>query len=362
MLTRPSGAGRRIAGVRPGWRSSRRRSRSWLARAATSPFQAPIACSSGASARLSRIAAGKLAAQHQPGAEAEDPDLDEQPQKLGNADEDRAAVARQGMVQERAVVVPMPSLQQGWQHAHGVHDLGVAHRRLATSLGDHPEIARLLQRRPHHQLVAEREREQEEGAYERERAEPGVQQPDHGDEHERPRHIEDRKDAFAADEAAQLGEITERLAAGRAPHERFAHAGREYRPAKRAIEPGADAHQRLATDHFEDPENQQREGGGCGERQERLDVAARQHTIEDLEHIERRNQHQQVQEQAESADHSQAPPRFAKRGLEGGRLNVLPHGASRFAVLVVWMQRRCAERCPLATLQRRLARRQDKRS
>ena len=38
-----------------------------------------------------------------------------------------------------------------------------------------------------------------------------MQEPDHGDEDQRPGGIEDREDAFAADEAAQLGEIAQRL-------------------------------------------------------------------------------------------------------------------------------------------------------
>ena len=70
--------------------------------------------------------------------------------------------------------------------------------------GRHPALVGRAERRPHDDLAAQREREQEHGAEERQHSEPW-QQPDDDDEHQRPGRIEDREDAFAADERAQAG-------------------------------------------------------------------------------------------------------------------------------------------------------------
>ena len=59
----------------------------------------------------------------------------EQAQELGHADDGGATVARLRLLLEGAIVVGMPAPQERGQHAHGVHDLGVAQRRLAAPLG-----------------------------------------------------------------------------------------------------------------------------------------------------------------------------------------------------------------------------------
>jgi hypothetical protein len=79
-------------------------------------------------------------------------------------------------------------------------------------------------------------------------------------------------------------------------------------------------------DHLEQTEHQEREAGGHGQRDQGLDVTARQHAVEHLKHVERRHQHQEIEEQAQPADRRQTLPRFAKGGLQGGRLRTLPHG------------------------------------
>ena len=156
-------------------------------------------------------AAGQLAIQHQVGAESEDGDLDEQAQELGAADHDGATVACLRVPLEGAIIIGMPAPQERRQHTHGVHHLGVAQRRLTALLGGHPALVGLAQRRAHDDFAGQRERKQKCGAEQCQHAEPRVQQPDHRDENQRPRRIENRKDTFAAEEGAQLGDIAQRL-------------------------------------------------------------------------------------------------------------------------------------------------------
>jgi hypothetical protein len=153
-----------------------------------------------------------------------------------------------------------------------------------------------------------------------------VQEPDDGDEHQRPGRVQDGEHALAADERAQLGQVAQRLGPDRAPGERLANARRQHRLGQAPIEPGADPDQRLVPDRLEQAEHQQSEAGDHGQREQGLDVAARQHAIEHLKHVERRYQHQQINEQAERSDHCQPTPRFAQGGFQGVRLRMLPHG------------------------------------
>ena len=192
-----------------------------------------------------------------------------------------------------------------------------------------PALVGLAERRPHGDLAAQREREQEESAKQREHPEPWVQQPDDENEHERPGRIEDRQDAIAADERAQSGEVAQRLGAERAPAERCAEARREHGLGQPSIEPDADPDQRLVPDRLQQTEHQQGKTGEHGQRDQGLDVAARQHAVEHLEHVERRDQDQEIEKQAERGDHAEAMPRFAQGRVQGGRPRLLPGGAAR---------------------------------
>ena len=65
-------------------------------------------------------------------------------------------------------------------------------------------------------------------------------------------------------------------------------------------------------DHLERAEYQQRKSGSHGQRHQGLDVAAGQHAVEHLEHVKRRDQHQQIEEQAKCGDHRQPAPHLAQ--------------------------------------------------
>jgi hypothetical protein len=73
-------------------------------------------------------------------------------------------------------------------------------------------------------------------------------------------------------------------------------------------------------DRLQQTEHQQGKTGEHGQRDQGLDVAARQHAVEHLEHVERRDQDQEIEEQAERSDHAKTMPRFAQGRIQGGRL------------------------------------------
>ena len=178
-LTRPSGTGRRNAGAAKRCSAQQRRNAVMAGARPDQTLSTPIACSTGASARPSRIEPAimppppvSLAPQHEIGAEAADADLEETGAGIGRADDRCAPVARLRLLIEHAIVVSMPASQQRRQHAHGVHDLGIAQRRLAPPLSGKPALVGRAERRPHDDLAAEREREQEPGAEERQPSEP----------------------------------------------------------------------------------------------------------------------------------------------------------------------------------------------
>ncbi len=191
---------------------------------------------------------------------------------------------------------------------------------LALPLGRDPDLVRGLERHPRRQLVAERECKQRDRARERQPAEPGMESQItatkagiHGASKNDSTPWLLRKPRSCARSRSAWAPIA-------CPGERVGETGREHgtesvRSSQAAIRTSA----RLRV-HVEQPEDEQREAREQRQRSQGIEVAGSPgHPVVDLKHIERRDQHQQVDEQAEAADRGQAASGLAKGGLDAVR-------------------------------------------
>ena len=128
------------------------------------PFQAPIACSTGASARPSRIDAaiiapgGELPVDHQRRASPKDQNLHEDADELGEADQRGIAIGGGELQGEHALVATAPTGQKAREHPHRVKGVSVADGLIsALDVGDRQD-ARVPERRARDEFVEDRER------------------------------------------------------------------------------------------------------------------------------------------------------------------------------------------------------------
>ena len=109
---------------------------------------APMIASTGCSVRPEQQGAGEdrpaadLVADRQPGADAQDGGLEEQPSAFAGRAQHHRAVA--GAVLRRQHVLPQhpPALGQRGAHAHGARAVGIAGDRFAELVGAHRHLAR----------------------------------------------------------------------------------------------------------------------------------------------------------------------------------------------------------------------------
>ena len=134
----------------------------------------------------------------------------------------------------------------------------------------------------------------------RDPAEPGMQQESRSHEDRQPGSIAEGNQPRAGEELAQRVDVTQPLHMARAgsPQARAVHCV-EGRAGDAGIEQQACAHQHSRTDHLQRRVDQQQGAGQHGDPDERRDAAAGQHAVVDLQHVERADEHQQVDEEAE---------------------------------------------------------------
>ena len=151
-----------------------------------------------------------------------------------------------------------------------------------------------------------------------------MKQPDHRDEDRRPRRIEHRLDALATEEAAELAEIAQHLGTDWDTVQPPVQAGADHRAGHLFLDPPADPRQDPAARHLQPAKHQQCEGDDQRKEQQRVGAAARQDAVEDLHHVERRDEHQQVDAETEQPDDDKAEPDLRERSLKF-RLHRLAH-------------------------------------
>ena len=239
----------------------------------------------------------------QVGAQPVQPDLQQQSHELGQCAADAGAVGAAGQRDQRFVVALSPLRDHRRHHAHRRDRIGIAHELFDAALGMAIALERRCNGAAGDQLVADRDDDQQQAACQREVAEHWVKQVD--DQHIQ-RHegcIEQVEDSRPREKAAQFDRVAKALGAAprgasRLSDDRVQHLWRELR-----VERDTDADQQPRADEIESRLDQQREDRRAGQQQQCVLAAAGQHVGEDGQHVQRQNQHQHVEEDAEQPQH-----------------------------------------------------------
>ncbi|MNN45685.1 hypothetical protein D3C81_1600320 [compost metagenome] len=137
-----------------------------------------------------------------------------------------------------------------------------------------------------------------------------MKQEQHRDIDRQPRRIKKRKQAVPGHELAQPGQIAERL--GRRVLATAVQCALETGPvdipAEQDVEPGADTNHDPRAYPLQQAHRHQQEGQNDSQHGQRRQAAARDYPSVDLKHIEGRDQHQCVDEQAEKTHRYETVP------------------------------------------------------
>ncbi|MNE03033.1 hypothetical protein D3C80_955220 [compost metagenome] len=239
----------------------------------------------------------------QPCAQAQYQRLQGQAQALGHCADRCRAFAAEVLAQEKTVVQPGPALTHRRQHAHRLHDFGITQVGASLLSGLLRQLPGFGERRLGQALVDPGEDRQQHGANQRHQPQPGAEQEHHQQVHREPRRIEKGKQRLASSELAQAGQVAQylvrrALVAGQAG----LVSGLEHPWVEAHVHLRAEADHHQAAHPFQQAHEGEQAEDHQAEHQQGHLVARRQHPVIDLQHVQRRRQHQQVDHRSEQAN------------------------------------------------------------
>lgn len=254
--------------------------------------------------------------QRQQRADAQHRYLQAKPAELRHGLQYGGAVAGAPLQGNAGLVPGEPALAQAGRHAHGVHCFGVALASLAHALRRGGSFRRFAEHLPGCQLGQQGQREQQQGAAQRDRAEQRMAEQDHGYEKRREGHVEEGQEPGAGKEPAQALEVAHDLAvAGGRGAEPACQHRLEQPCVQRAVETQPDTHQDARPQRLQQGVRQQQATRQQGQHQQRVLAVRVQDPVIDLHHVDRHGQQQQIDYETEHADREEAASRQPERGL-----------------------------------------------
>ncbi len=182
---------------------------------------------------------------------------------------------------------------------------------------------------PGDEIVARGEAEQDDDARYGQNSEGRMKEPNEGDEHHRPRRVEECQHAFAAEEIAQVGDVL-RPRVPATPGQAHVHGVAHHGSAELAVYPDADPAQDQPARLLQRAVDNDGEERGERQPQQGVHRAARQHPIVDLKHVDRSHQQQQIDHAAEQDEgQALAPDRRQRRVVKVSMAHGLPAVVSR---------------------------------
>ena len=211
--------------------------------------------------------------------------------------------------QQELLMLPQPAQAQVGQHPHGGDGLRIAQVAVGLLRGAQRDPAGLRERRLRHPLVEPGQQHQHDHPGAGQRAKPGVEQKNHQQINREPGRIEKGEQRIAGGKLAQVGQIVQRLPRQRVAGFQIGFEGGVVDPLIQAhIHLGAEADHHLAAHPLQQPHKQVKADHHQGQHCQRHAVARRQHTIVDLQHVQRRCQHQQVDHRGKQRDAPKSAP------------------------------------------------------
>ena len=213
------------------------------------------------------------------------------------------AVAGIRLQREEAALASEPALAQVGQHAHGLDGFRVPEIARRVGAGRVSGFGGGVEERGGQALVEVGKTEQGERGNDCEYAQPGAQQEDHQDMDRRPWGVEESEQALAREELPDIGEIAQTLAGIAATRTQVALEGRvkQARP-ELQVKRHAGADQRFGAHQLERGFEHVKSHHDERQHEQRDLVAARKHAVVDLQHVDRRDEKQQVDGEAEGPD------------------------------------------------------------
>jgi len=264
-----------------------------------------------------------MSVDRQPRAGSQDQRLQSDADKTGGGADAAGAVAGQSLQAEHRVVMLQPALTDGVQHAHGGDDLDVAQGIGREGRGARPRRVGFGQRLLGQALGEQSHGQEQDRSGQRNGAEQGMEQENHRQEDDRPGRVEEGEQAGPGEELAHLCQVMERLQrVSRIPAQCVLKCRLEDAVIERLIEAQAQAHQQMGACPFQDRGDDVEKQHHDAERNQRGLVAAAQHALGELEHVQRGRELEQVEKEAEQHDRidalAQRPQRLIQ--LVAGRV------------------------------------------
>jgi hypothetical protein len=127
-----------------------------------------------------------------------------------------------------------------------------------------------------------------------------MKEKDHQQEERQPGRVEERHQPHAAEERAQRIHVPQSVEIrGAAQPRRLREQAVEHAWPEAAVERDPGRREQTRAQDVEQRHDEERHDRRDGQNEERLAAAAREHAIEHLQHVQRRNQQQQIDRQAE---------------------------------------------------------------
>ena len=231
--------------------------------------------------------------------------MQEHAQRLGTGIDQSGGVAGLLLQSKHVGIDGVPPPRQRERHAHAVDHFGIAKRNLSALIALGRSGVRALQFLRRQGMIGERERGEDRRTSDGEEPEQRVQEKNEGEIDWHPWRIEQRHDPRAAKIGSNGGKIAQSLGAVGQSAQRVFDRTPEQRGRQHAIDPHSKSHQDARPQHIQRSHCGQRAPGNQRQIDERLDAAAGQHSVIDLQHVHGDRQHQQVHRHAERADSNQ---------------------------------------------------------
>ena len=222
------------------------------------------------------------------------------------------------------------------EHAHGADHLNIPQRNPETLLNSAFSNLRPGERRLSQHFTQEGTRYDDERGGSGNSTQKRVHAKQHPEKENRPRSIEQKDDCWRCNELAQARQITTGLyGSSTIDTQRVVKGGGQNGRPQAVFKPPSQTGKRRPTHAVQQPANQH----GCADDQrqhkKRIETAARQHTVIDLEQVDRGGEQEQVVCDTKSEDHHErsatsAPGRARDRCEVGSKL---PDDASQSAHL-----------------------------
>ena len=247
-------------------------------------------------------AGGQLAFDHQQGAQAQNQRLQADADELGHHIDAGVAVRGQGLVVQNAAVIAKPALADGRQHAHGFDHFGIAQIVVGESRRGHGRLVGVGQRLAGGHFGQVSQAKQQQRADQHHQPQQRVEHEAHQQINRHPRRIKEGEQAIAGQKLTHTGQIVNglRRVAASALEVAFKRSG-EHALVKLHVQAIAHADQHRRARQLQQLHQRVQAQRHQREHQQRGFVAAGQHAVIDLQHVNGRHQPQQVDDKAECA-------------------------------------------------------------